>query len=47
MIIANGLSKTLVVFGSVSDEQFQSFMMHMRSTIAKWHIDGCPQSGDY
>lgn len=47
MIIANGQTKTLVMFGTVTQEQFQTFMAQMGAAIAKWHSDGCPQSGDF
>lgn len=47
MIIVNGKTKTLFVFGDVTQEQFQTFMAHMGAAIAKWHSEGCPQSGDF
>lgn len=47
MIIANGQTKTLVVFGSVSPEDFHKFMTQMSQAIAKWHHEGCPSSGDF
>ena len=47
MIIANGKTKTLVVFGNVTPQQFQTFMAQMGAAIAKWHNEGCPNSGDY
>lgn len=47
MIIANGQTKTLVVFGNVTPQQFQTFMQQMAYAISKWHSDGCPKSGDF
>lgn len=45
MIIVNGQTKTLVVFGEVKPQDYQEFMELMAYSIMKWHRDGCPPSG--
>ncbi|AWY09368.1 hypothetical protein vBRpoPV13_11 [Ruegeria phage vB_RpoP-V13] len=47
MIIVNGKTKTVVVFGDVSPQAFQLFMGQMSMAISKWHSEGCPASGDF
>lgn len=45
MLIINGQSNSFIVFGKLTQSEFHEFMAHMSSTIAKWHNEGCPQSG--
>lgn len=45
MIIVNGKTRSLVVFGDVTQDEFLRFMASMQAAVKKHEDEGRPQSG--